>query len=113
METALRKCLRILTRWGEFDFCPHSYNVNLEKLQNLFYFIKWKRHTIFNIQVGWPPGPGLSYTFKVILLKVLCLNSPSVRNFTGYPITEFRRAHKGLTYNLKMCFLINMLFILW
>lgn len=55
VETALTKCLRIPTRRGEFDFCSHSYSVNLEKLRNLFYFIKWKRHTIFNIQVGWLP----------------------------------------------------------
>lgn len=59
------------------------------------------------------PYPGLFYTFKVTLVKVLFLNSSSVRNFAGYPIPEFRRAHKGLTYALKMCVLINMLFVLW
>lgn len=59
------------------------------------------------------PCPGLSYIFKVILVKVPFLNNSSVRNFTGYPITEPRRAQKGLTYDLKMCVLINMLFVLW
>lgn len=59
------------------------------------------------------PYPGLSYTFKVILVKVPFLNSSSVRNFAGYPIPEFRRAHKGLTYDLKMCVLVDMLFVLW
>lgn len=50
------------------------YSVYLDKLLNisepqLFSFVKWGK--IFNVQIEWPTGPGLFWTFPVFTLKLL------------------------------------------